>query len=920
VTLYDTNGTTVLGTTTASGTGAWSITSSALTPGAHTLTAKATDAAGNTSAASSGLSVTIDTSAPTATIATTTLSADTGTSTTDFITKTAAQTISGTVSSVMVAGEFVEVSLDNGATWTTATTTVGANTWSLAGQTLTASNTLRVRVSDTAGNNGAATTQAYVLDTTAPTATIATTTLSADTGTSTTDFITKTAAQTISGTVSSVMVAGEFVEVSLDNGATWTTATTTVGANTWSLAGQTLTASNTLRVRVSDTAGNNGAATTQAYVLDTSAPTIANVNSSTANAAYKVGDTVSVQVNFSEAVTVTGTPQLTLANGGAGQVVNYASGSGTNALTFTYTVQAGDINTDLDYQSTTALALNGGTITDAAGNNGTLTLAAPAAVNSLGANKAIVIDGVAPTVTSVNSSTANATYKVGDTVSVQVNFSEAVTVTGTPQLTLANGGAGRVVNYASGSGTNALTFTYTVQAGDTSADLDYASTTALTLNGGTIKDVAGNNGTLTLAAAGATNSLGANKAIVIDTTAPTFVSATVNANQLVMTYTELSTLDTVNTPANGTFAVKVGGVTNTVTGVAVNSAAKTVTLTLTAAVAFGQAVTVAYTDPTAGNDANAIQDAVGNDAITLAAAAVTNNTAFPPNNPGSGIGALAPINSSLNPVQQGDTLSINTSGLTDPDGLGPLRYQWLRDGQPIDGAQADRYTLGVGDVGAVLTVVVSYADGAGYNERSVSSATQRIQDNDGIANSIESQVPALTSTGARGDGNGDGVQDVFQLNVTSGTAPGSTSYFTFVADSNKGVTDTLDINQAVLSQVKVDTAPTNLPNNLSLNALLGFKADVGAAGTKETFSIFVDASTNANGYWVKDASGTWNNLATAIETVGDKVRIDFAITDGGAFDADGVANGSIDVSGGAGQMQLNIIGQPPVLPPGNFWF
>jgi hypothetical protein len=54
--------------------------------------------------------------------------------------------------------------------------------------------------------------------------------------------------------------------------------------------------------------------------------------------------------------------------------------------------------------------------------------------------------------------------------------------------------------------------------------------------------------------------------------------------------------------------------------------------------------------------------------------------------------------------------------------------------------------------------------------------------------------------------------------------------------------------------------------------------------------------------------------------VGSKIRIDFAITDGGPFDADGQANGSVDVSGGAGQMQLNIIGQPPDQQPGNFWF
>jgi hypothetical protein len=65
VTLYDSNGTTVLGTTTADGSGAWSITASTLSSGSHTLTAKATDAAGNVSSVSSGLAVIVDTAAPT---------------------------------------------------------------------------------------------------------------------------------------------------------------------------------------------------------------------------------------------------------------------------------------------------------------------------------------------------------------------------------------------------------------------------------------------------------------------------------------------------------------------------------------------------------------------------------------------------------------------------------------------------------------------------------------------------------------------------------------------------------------------------------------------------------------------------------------------------------------------------------------
>ena len=64
VTLFDTNGATVLGTGVVSGAGAWTITSSVLAAGAHTLTARQTDVAGNVSVASTGLVVTIDTTRP----------------------------------------------------------------------------------------------------------------------------------------------------------------------------------------------------------------------------------------------------------------------------------------------------------------------------------------------------------------------------------------------------------------------------------------------------------------------------------------------------------------------------------------------------------------------------------------------------------------------------------------------------------------------------------------------------------------------------------------------------------------------------------------------------------------------------------------------------------------------------------------
>ena len=111
-----------------------------------------------------------------------------------------------------------------------------------------------------------------------------------------------------------------------------------------------------------------------------------------------------------------------------------------------------------------------------------------------------------------------------------VAFNETVTVTGTPQITMETGATDRVVNYYSGSGTTTLTFNYKVLAGDTSSDLDYASTNALALNGGMIRDGSGNNAVLTLPAPGGANSISASKAIVIDTTTPTLVSTVPSDN------------------------------------------------------------------------------------------------------------------------------------------------------------------------------------------------------------------------------------------------------------------------------------------------------------------------------------------------------------------------------------------------------
>jgi hypothetical protein len=247
--------------------------------------------------------------------------------------------------------------------------------------------------------------------------------------------------------------------------------------------------------------------------VDTTRPSISSFSSTSANGSYKEGATVNITATLSEAVTSAARITVTL---DTGETVLLSHSATDNTLTGTYTVGAGKSSADLTVSSYVLTSAP----TDAAGNVMNTTTV-PSGTNNIAGSKAIVIDTTAPTVSSVTSSTSNSSYKVGDLISIQVLFSEVVTVSGTPQLNLETGATDRVVNYTSGSGTNTLTFNYTVQAGDTSADLTYVDTTSLVLNGGTIRDVALNTATLTLAGATSVGSLGANSAFVVDTSAPT---------------------------------------------------------------------------------------------------------------------------------------------------------------------------------------------------------------------------------------------------------------------------------------------------------------------------------------------------------------------------------------------------------------
>lgn len=150
-----------------------------------------------------------------------------------------------------------------------------------------------------------------------------------------------------------------------------------------------------------------------------------------------------------------------------------------------------------------------------------LTLTAPASpaygVSATAGSATKTISDQDLVVTALGSTTANGTYNLGDSIDVRVTFSGAVNVVGTPLLQLETGAVDRSASYVSGSGTATLAFTYVVQSGDSSADLDHRSTTALTLNGGSITRASGVGGVaLTLPAPGAAGSLANGRQLVVD--------------------------------------------------------------------------------------------------------------------------------------------------------------------------------------------------------------------------------------------------------------------------------------------------------------------------------------------------------------------------------------------------------------------
>ncbi len=346
---------------------------------------------------------------------------------------------------------------------------------------------------------------------------------------------------------------------------------------------------------------------TSGIIIDGSVPEVTSVTVPTATT-YITGDTLTFKVAFDEVVTVTGSPELLLTIGSETVVATYVSGSGTDTLLFTYQVVSGV--EDADGISLDSLSLNDGSIVDSDGN------AIDAELILIGDTSEILIDG-GTSVVGVQTPSAG-TYSYGEVLAFTVSFDEAVTVNGSPKLSIDIGGYSALASLTGGSGSTDLVFQYTIETSD--VDLDGISVNRINDFDATIRNANGLDANLML------NNIADSSSVLVDGGAPSGYSISLDQT-LIDASNEMATSFTFSGAEVGaaydysvTFA---GGHSGEVTGTgSINTANQQITGIDVSSLGDGSLLySVTLTDVN-GNQGNAVTGSVSKSTISPAITSV----------------------------------------------------------------------------------------------------------------------------------------------------------------------------------------------------------------------------------------------------------------------------------------------------------
>ena len=360
-----------------------------------------------------------------------------------------------------------------------------------------------------------------------------------------------------------------------------------------------------------------------------------------------------------------------------------------------------------------------------------------------------------------------------------------------------------------------------------------------------------------------------------DTTPPTLTIADVEETNVLSIYLEFSEdLQLSNPPPASAFTLTVDG--SAVTGFSVAWQGSllpqnAIWLVLPTAIRQGQVVVFTYEDPTAGDDANAIQDTAGNDAATFTTGmdgvpAVTNNSTVT-----NTLATGAPTITGT--AQVGQTLTAGTTAIMDADGLTSVSYtyQWIRVATDttetnISGATASTYTLVAADQGTTVKVRVSFTDDANNAETLTSAATAAVS---AAANTPATGAPTITGTAQVGQ------------TLTAGT--------TAIMDAD-GLTSVSYTYQWI--RVATDTTETNISGATASTYTL-VAADQGT--TVKVGVSFTDDASNAETLTsaaTAAVSAAANTPATGAPTITGTAQVGQTLTAGttAIMDADGLTS------------------------------
>jgi hypothetical protein len=484
--------------------------------GSKLIAAQFSDSFGNTTT-TTPLTLTLDTTAPTGGTPDLAAASDSGTSSNDNITDVTTPSFTVALNPTVAVGDTVQLFLGGSALAhpvthivTAADITAGSVTLTVAGGDLGADGTksITVQFSDAAGNTSTTPALSITLDTTVPTGGTPDLVATSDSGTSSTDNVTKVTAPSFTVALNPTVVAGDSVQLLLGGVALAHPVTHTVTATEISAGSVTLTVTagdlgadgtKSITAQFSDTVGNTSTTSALSITLDTTAPTggtpdlvaaLDSGTSSTDNITNITAPSFAVALNPTIAV---------------GDTVQLLLGSAALAHPATHTITATDISA-----GSVILTVTGGDLGADGAKSITAQFSDTAGNTSTTSALSITLDTTAPTggtpdlVAATDSGTSN-TDDLTDVTAPSFTVALSPTVVAGDSVQLFLGGSALthpVTHIVTAADITAGSATLTVTAGDLGAD----GTKSITAQ---FSDAAGNASTT------------AALSITLDTTAPT---------------------------------------------------------------------------------------------------------------------------------------------------------------------------------------------------------------------------------------------------------------------------------------------------------------------------------------------------------------------------------------------------------------